>query len=108
MIRFTCAYCGNTDVQWDATASWDESKQEYVLDDVSGNSWCCVCEGECSVDESPLPLLMKLTTILCTRCRTIIKYMHEYTEEETKHACGEIILPARLCDKCKNEIDENI
>jgi hypothetical protein len=70
MIRKMCSGCGSTNVQWDATASWDEDKQEFVLDDVCDNTWCTNCEGECRVEET--------------------------------------LVPARLCDKCNKELNENI
>jgi len=42
--------------------------------------------------------------LLCSKCSTIIKYSHHFTEDETKAASGEIKIPAQFCDKCEEKM----
>lgn len=46
-----CANCGSEAVVKDAWASWDETKQEYVLDDIFDYEFCKDCDGETTIIE---------------------------------------------------------
>lgn len=51
-IQIVCSECGSTDVSKDATARWDEDRQEWVLSAVHDKpNFCEPCGGECSLDE---------------------------------------------------------
>lgn len=42
--------------------------------------------------------------LLCSRCRTVIKYYKDFSEEEKIAAKGKLKLPAQYCDKCEEEL----
>ena len=42
--------------------------------------------------------------LLCSKCSTIIKYAHHFTEDELKASKGELKLPAQFCDKCEEKM----
>jgi len=55
-----CGYCGSKDIRTDAWASWDEERQEWVLDEIFDNAFCCTCEKECNIiDEEVFDNLQK-------------------------------------------------
>lgn len=49
--KFTCAHCHSEEVVRDAWASWDEDKQEWVLDNIFDQAYCNTCEHETSLTE---------------------------------------------------------
>ena len=49
-LRHVCSSCGSDEVFGDAWASWDEAKQEWVLENIYDNAYCNICEHETSLD----------------------------------------------------------
>lgn len=38
-----CPLCGNQELEFDAMATWDFEKQEFVVADVGDRVWCSEC-----------------------------------------------------------------
>lgn len=53
-IRIVCRDCGSDDVARDAWASWDEDRQEWILQAVFDAGFCHRCEEEAKLVELPL------------------------------------------------------
>ncbi len=53
-IRKVCATCGSTDIKVDAWAMWDEATQQWVLEDTYEHTYCCDCEGQCSIKDEEI------------------------------------------------------
>ena len=39
-----CDTCWSQDVSFDASATWDIKKQDFVIDDIRDSDWCSSCE----------------------------------------------------------------
>lgn len=50
-VKVLCKKCKTNNIKRDAWASWDEDKQEWILDEVFAYAWCEKCEGEASIIE---------------------------------------------------------
>lgn len=53
-VRKVCGTCGSEDVVLDAWAEWDIESQEWVLGQTFDQAFCNACEGECTIEDSPL------------------------------------------------------
>lgn len=49
--------------------------------------------------------LNNLTVLTCSRCKEIIKYYVDFSEEEKLAAKGELKLPPQYCDRCEEEME---
>jgi len=50
-IRYICKECLSEDIRWDAWAIWNEDSQQMELEQSFDYTYCCNCEGDCSVKE---------------------------------------------------------
>ena len=50
-IKKICKHCKSEDVVRDAWASWDDLKQEWVLDDIFDYAFCKKCDGKTSIED---------------------------------------------------------
>lgn len=41
-----CPYCGSKEVRRDATSTWDDKAQEWVLLATYDSAWCSDCEED--------------------------------------------------------------
>jgi hypothetical protein len=41
-----CRICGSEDLNFDAFVQWDVDLQDYRVENIYDNVWCCSCEGE--------------------------------------------------------------
>jgi len=53
-IKYVCKHCGGDNVTRDAWASWDESKQNWIVADVFDYVFCHDCEEETYPESKPL------------------------------------------------------
>ena len=51
MKKFICSHCKGNNVLRDAFAAWDESAQDWVLENVYDYAYCPDCEGETTIKE---------------------------------------------------------
>lgn len=40
-----CRYCGSEDLNFDAFVQWDVEKQDYIIENIYDDVYCCNCEG---------------------------------------------------------------
>jgi len=53
-IQIMCERCGSTSIVRDATAGWDVGAQDWVLESVHGDYYCCTCDNITDTIEVPL------------------------------------------------------
>ena len=53
-IRKVCKTCGGNDVRRDAWAGWDESEQEWTLEEIFDHEYCMECENETWIEDKEL------------------------------------------------------
>jgi hypothetical protein len=49
-IKIICKHCKNNNVYFDATAIWNENKQEYQIENI-GQPLCSDCQKETSIEK---------------------------------------------------------
>lgn len=50
-ITKVCGTCGSTHVHYDASATWSEPEQEWVLGVVTEDGFCGDCDAECEIED---------------------------------------------------------
>jgi len=53
-VTYTCTKCGGKNVLRDAWVEWDETTQEWQVQNVFDEAFCEDCEGTASFNEEPL------------------------------------------------------
>ena len=41
-----CSSCGSDDLNFDAFVKWDSDKQDFYIENIYDNVYCCTCGGE--------------------------------------------------------------